>query len=72
MTPLMLWNGTETNSTNQTEPDSRNYRWNKNEEWVSFLHPQCVYLLFYIMILEAKELFNPEVSFVLNNLWVGC
>lgn len=43
------------------DTDPRNFAYNTKEEWVSFINPLFLYLLYYISIFEAKQLFNPEV-----------
>lgn len=62
MTQLIITPSNATaNESNVTDP--REFDCNNNEEWVSFINPLFLYLLYYIAIFEAKQLFNPDVSF---------
>ncbi|CAH1175750.1 unnamed protein product [Phaedon cochleariae] len=42
--------------------DEREYVFSKTEEWASFVNPIILYILYYILILESKELLKPELA----------
>lgn len=56
------------NNTEEANSDPRELDYNNKEEWVSFINPIFLYLLYYISVFEARELFKPEVSILLTTL----
>lgn len=60
---LVLENVTDiANGTSKVDDnDPRNFTF-VDAEWASYVNPIILYILFYLLVLEAKELLKPEVS----------